>query len=132
MAEFNLDNIATDLNNKIGKNECVRYPVSKWQSSDGLSWYIVYNDGWKECGGQITGGASSFTTLTFPLPSGFSDTNYSIIGQVMMSSTSTSLFQVKFNTGAKTNTSISFATIFATSSSVGHSSYPAIYYACGY
>lgn len=76
MAEFNLDNIATDLNNKIGKGECVRYPVSKWQSSDKLSWYIVYNDGWKECGAtQSVSYNSTATTVTYPLPNGF-DTDF--------------------------------------------------------
>ena len=78
MAEFNLDNIATDLNDKIGKGECVRYPVSKWQSSDGLSWYTIYNDGWKECGGKIKASSSKYT-LNLPLPSGFSDKNYTAV-----------------------------------------------------
>ena len=78
MAEFNLDNIATDLNDKIGKGECVRYPVSKWQSSDGLSWYTIYNDGWKECGGKIKASSSKYK-LNLPLPSGFSDKNYTAV-----------------------------------------------------
>lgn len=66
--EVNIDNVATELNNKIGKNECVRYPVSKWQSSDGLSWYIVYNDEWKEAGGigTFSSGTKAITHgLTF-------------------------------------------------------------------
>ena len=78
MAEFNLDNIATDLNNKIGKSECVRYPVSKWQSSDGKTWYVVYNDGWIEQGGKYTlADQNAFLTITLPLP--FKDTNYTAI-----------------------------------------------------
>ena len=132
MAEFNLDNIATDLNNKIGKGECVRYPVSKWVSSDGLSWYVVYNDGWKECGSQVTPTTSGFGTLVFPLPQGFSTTNYIILGEVVTSTTSTSPLLMKFNKGGKTTTSISFATIFQTSSSNGFEIYSANYYACGY
>ena len=69
MAEFNIDNIATELNNKIGKGECVRYPVSKWISSDGKSWCTVYNDGWKECGGVFDGATASAQNkqIVFPV-----------------------------------------------------------------
>lgn len=75
--EVNIDNIATDLNTKISKNECVRYPVEKWRSSDGLSWYTRYNDGWKECGGYITNGQHpTTTTYTMTMPITFSDIYY--------------------------------------------------------
>ena len=129
MAEFNLDNIATDLNNKIGKGECVRYPVSKYCNSDASAWYIIYNDGWKECGGKATGVAyNSSTLITLPLPDGgFKDTNYTIIGSVVNTSTGHYFEGVYFiassNTQAKMATSHNGGTAGA---------YPVRYYACGY
>ena len=76
--EVDIDNIASDLNNalnqintKISKNEIARYPVSTWISSDKSSWYIIYNDGWKECGGHVVLSATNNwqqPTVIFPIP----------------------------------------------------------------
>ena len=128
MAEFNLDNIATELNNKIGKGECVRYPISKYCSEDASAWYTVYNDGWKECGGKATGVAyNSSTLVTLPLPNGFSNMNYTILGSVVNTSTTHYLegvyFMISSNTQAKMVTSHNGGTA---------AQYTVKYYACGY
>lgn len=128
MAEFNIDNIATELNNKIGKGECVRYPVSKYVSSDGSAWYTIYNDGWKECGGKATGVTySSSTLVTLPLPDGFSNTNYTITGSVVNTSTGHYFEGVYFI--ASSTTQAKFATGYNGTSG---GSYPVRFYACGY
>lgn len=66
--EVNIDNITTDLNNKIGKTECVRYPVAKWLSSDGSSWYTIYNDNFKEVGIKWAGSSSTGVNYLLPIP----------------------------------------------------------------
>lgn len=38
-----------NLEKKLSK----RYLVDSYVSSDGTSWYNIYSDGWKECGGRV-------------------------------------------------------------------------------
>lgn len=60
-----------DLRSVIAKvNSIVRYPVEVSDKSLIPSWYIVYNDGWVEQGGQtptVAGGATTTVTLLKPL-----------------------------------------------------------------
>lgn len=126
MAEFNLDNIATDLNNKIGKGECVRYPVSKWISSDGLSWYIVYNDDWKECGGIAKGAAYNSSARIIALPIEFSNTNYNIVATP---NTSGGNYSQSSNIDSKAVNQFGLVTAYNGSSTA---TLNCSYYACGY
>lgn len=53
--------------------------VEDWQSSDRLSWYRIWSNGLKECGGTLTANNSS-TPLTVALPITFSSaTSYTIV-----------------------------------------------------
>lgn len=77
-----IDTIATDVNNKLNKNDIVRYPIIHKRSASteekNAWWYTIYNDGWKECGGHITGSGTS-QTINLPLPdNGFSDTTWTL------------------------------------------------------
>ena len=128
MAEVNIDNIATDLNLKLSKTECVRYPISKWLSSDGLTWYTIYNDGWKECGGQATGVAyNSSGRFSFPLPNGFSNNKYTIVGSVVTANTDHYFRGVYFveDTGTQAKACTSY-------NGANSGAYTIRYYACGY
>lgn len=55
-----------------------RYVVETYKSSDGNTWYTIYNDGWKECGGTITS-VPYDTSFTLNLPVTFSDTKYTCL-----------------------------------------------------
>lgn len=53
--------------------------VKDWESSDGLSWYRIWSNGFKECGGTLTTNNNS-TPLTVALPITFlSATSYTIV-----------------------------------------------------
>lgn len=51
--------------------------VERYVSSDGFTWYEIYESGWKRCGSTID---TKDANIIFPLPSGFSNTNYTLIG----------------------------------------------------
>lgn len=126
--EVNIDNIATDLNNKLSKTETVRYPVSKWISSDGMSWYTIYSDDWKECGG--TSGTSSTTTqkaITFPLPNGFDSISYTLVlGGVGQASTGS--YEGGYVINSKTKTGFTHHGIASATNSYNNFDW----FACGY
>ena len=92
--------ITADLNTKISKAECPRYVVEVSDKSLLPSWYVVYNDGWCEQGGD-----NEVTQLVFLKE--FKDTNYTIFKNVYSNSTNAlsggnSNFYDKTTTGAKT------------------------------
>ncbi len=75
--QVNLDNIASDLNNKADADltNCTR-PYITETYKNGASWYRVYSDGWCEQGGIVSVvQTSSGTTVT--LLKSYIDTNYS-------------------------------------------------------
>lgn len=49
--------------------------VADWESSDGLSWYRIWSNGLKECGGTLTT-PSNGVQLTVTLPISFQNTDY--------------------------------------------------------
>lgn len=70
------DAIITEVNKKLNASLVARYPVSV--SEKGASkWFVIYNDGWKECGGKTS--VAETTTVTVDLPVTFSDTNYFVL-----------------------------------------------------
>lgn len=123
--EVNIDNVITDLNDKIGKNECVRYPVEKWHSEDYSTWYTIYNDGYKECAGKATTSSSS-SAQTIQLPVVFKNSNFIVVMNKGYLGTS--------------NAVIGDVSVTATYSDGSTTSYfqtrgynsPVRYYACGY
>jgi hypothetical protein len=87
--EVNIDNITNDLNQLSNQviniensllNKIKRYVTETWVSSDGLTWYTLYNDGWKECGGKYQTVNNSVATITLPVT--FKDTSYTVIGSM--------------------------------------------------
>ena len=51
--QVNIDQIATDLNNKVDKNNFVEAQVIVETYKNGTNWYRVWSDGWIEQGGTI-------------------------------------------------------------------------------
>lgn len=72
-----------------------RYPVEVSDKSLMPSWYVVYNDGWCEQGGIITGsGSGSRITLTFLKP--YIDTNIYVNSKILSSYTGNVTGQFEF------------------------------------
>ena len=85
--EFNIDDIATDLNGKAdvdGTNATFPHIVETYHS--GTEWYRVWSDGWCEQGGEIDGISSAYRTVN--LLKNFVDTNYTIVTSQQSSSSS--------------------------------------------
>ena len=92
--QVNLDNFATELNNKADKTlSNVTYPsinlgatttgtgdrvIQQYISSDGLTWYRKWASGWKECGVSISSSTTTSTFTTITLPITFTNTNYNV------------------------------------------------------
>lgn len=92
--------VTAGLNTKISKAECPRYVVEVSDKSLLPSWYVVYNDGWCEQGGD-----NNVSELVFLKE--FADTNYIIFKNVYSNSSNAlsagnSNFYDKTTTGAKT------------------------------
>lgn len=87
--EFDIDSIATDLNNKADIDLINTNPSSSFASAlntagirtiietyqNGTSWYRVYSDGWCEQGGLRSAGATG-SAETITLLKQYKDTNY--------------------------------------------------------
>lgn len=74
LPEVDINQIATDLNNKMDKdgvNATASVCVESWHDENG-NWYRVYSDGWCEQGGT-TNGASNITFIK-----SYANTNYTI------------------------------------------------------
>lgn len=85
--QVNLDNVATDLNSKLGKADIARYPIQTWHASDYSSWYTIYNDSWKECGGIFTASGSVATEFSLTYNGiEFANTNYQVFANYRASS----------------------------------------------
>ena len=75
--EIDIDNVVTDLNNKVDISNMVEVPTIIETSDPSLmpSWYRVYSDGWCEQGGvHVTASATAENTVTFIKP--YVDDNY--------------------------------------------------------
>lgn len=72
--QVDIDNIATDLNNKVNKgHEVIEFQAPT--ADNGYTWYRKYADGWVEQGGyQNTGAGWTQITLLIEM----SDTNYTV------------------------------------------------------
>lgn len=75
-----LSTSSVTISGKAGvKTTGVHYVVESWKSNDGLCWYRIYNDGYKECSAITTTSSGGIIEYTLPLPSGFSSTNYTCV-----------------------------------------------------
>lgn len=73
--EVNIDNIATDLNNKVDVAQLTNCDVIVQTYKSGKNWYRIWSDGWIEQGGYSKV-SSNGQVLTFLKP--FSDVNYTV------------------------------------------------------
>lgn len=75
--EFNIDDIATDLNGKMDKDGLnATCPMIVETYHNGTDWYRVWSDGWCEQGGVVPFGAD--VDYTGSLLKAYKDTNYQI------------------------------------------------------
>ena len=72
--EVNINEIVTDLNEKVSKRDLVSCAVVTESYVNGTSWYRVWSDGWCEQGGLIV--QNSNFTRTINLLKSYSNTDY--------------------------------------------------------
>lgn len=75
--QVDIDEIATDLNNKVDKSDLAEVQCVVETYSNGTSWYRVYSDGWCEQGGVYNKTASGQSTIT--LLKSYANTNYQVL-----------------------------------------------------
>lgn len=116
--QIDIDQVMTDLNNKVSKNELSTVHVVIESYQNGTDWYRVYDDGWVEQGGLAKNNSSAFETVTLLKP--FINTDYTVLltGYYTAAATATPII----NTASK-NTS-SFQYFFGSSLNTN-------WYACG-
>lgn len=123
--QVNFDNIASEIN--ILKK---RY-LTHWYVS-GTTWYNIYNDGWKECGGTSENVGNSSTGSKITLPVTFSNTNYTLLTTVFTTGSS------KDNSGnsavplAITKNSFNISLQWVSANSSGYFAGKIKWFACGY
>lgn len=105
--------------------------VQDWESSDGLSWYRIWSDGRKECGGTLTTNSNS-TPLTVALPVTYKDTNYKVLITPKNLNNTASPTTVKPISNSITVNSFNVVGCFATGSSQGYSDIQFDYFCRGY
>lgn len=117
-----IDNLETKLSK--------RYLVNSY--NDGTTWYNIYSDGWKECGGIATdvGGSNGGSKIVLPI--NFTNVNYNI------STTIYTLENTK-DTSANsvvilniTNNSFNAVLNWTSSNGAGYFAGKFRYYCCGY
>lgn len=101
--------------------------VSSYTSSDGLTWYRIYGDGLKECGGTLTTNSNS-TPLTVALPVTYIDTKYKILITPKNLNNTASPTTVKIIKDSITVNSFKVVGCFATGSSQGYADIQFDYY----
>lgn len=62
--EVNIDEIVTDLNNKVDKNDLIESHVIIKSYANGSSWYNLYSNGWIEQGGKYTYSSAGQKTIS--------------------------------------------------------------------
>lgn len=87
--EVDIDEIATDLNNKVNSSDLSEVQCVVETFVDGTSWYRVYSDKWCEQGGYLTASSSSNLDVQITFIKPFVDNNYTFIQFKDMSSNAT-------------------------------------------
>lgn len=62
--EVDIDEIATDLNNKVDKSDLIESHVIIESYVNGTSWYRIWSDGWIEQGGKYTYSSAGQKTIS--------------------------------------------------------------------
>ena len=75
--QVDIDNVVTDLNDKVGKSDLAEVQCVVETYQNGSSWYRVYSDGWCEQGGRATIPGIN-TTVSVTLIKAYADTNYNV------------------------------------------------------
>lgn len=75
--EVDIDNVATDLDNKVTKgHEVIEFQAPT--ADNNYTWYRKYADGWVEQGGQYVGIVGVSTGVSITLPVTMTDANYTL------------------------------------------------------
>ena len=100
--------IAFELNDKLSKSDVKRYAIETWIAPDGNSWYTIYNDGWKECGGIINNKVTGRSTVQLPNIT-FSNEKYVVLLTIRWDSTiNESYWDRPLNVSLKKTTSFQY------------------------
>lgn len=121
--QVDIDEIATDLNGKVSKADCVEVGCVVETYRNGASWYRIYSDGWCEQGGVIT---SSSGAQAVNLLKTYKDTMYTVVAVNNYKNTSTRRWA---SAGINTTSQI---WIMNSINASENSSTPASWYTCGY
>ena len=103
---------------QLGQLESRRYVEETGKSSNGTKWYRKWSDGWIEQGGTLQPSSANFESFSFPVK--MKDTNFSIFGSHV--STTTSVYAVIFTDLTTTSAKCKS----------GVSGYAIKWYVCGY
>ena len=78
VVEVNIDNISSDLINKVDKGSLVNchVVVDTYTNLSTGYWYRLYSDGWIEQGGQVPSSSFSSGICTVDMPLGYGNSNY--------------------------------------------------------
>lgn len=104
--------------------------VKDWESSDGLSWYRIWSNGLKECGGTLTTNGTS-TPLTVALPVTYKDTTYKTLITPKNLNNTASPTTVKIIKDSITTNSFNVVGCYATATTQGYSDIQFDYYCRG-
>lgn len=131
--EVDVDVIATDLNNKVDKENLEEVTVVVETYKNGSSWYRIYDDGWVEQGGKVTTSASasskSYAEITYLVPFN-SDNNYYFGVENKANDEQTSLYIAGIYSHSSTSISITSKYLSGNFGAAGQVTYT--WYACGY
>ena len=86
-----LNNMTSPILGQVQQNKQA-VVVESYISSDGLTWYRKWSDGWKECGGSFA--SNNVVSIVFPIQ--FSNANYSATGSCVASSNTNTIIVPKF------------------------------------
>lgn len=122
--QIDVDNIVTELNNKVDKSDLAEVQVIVEEYNNGNSWYRIWSNGWCEQGGVYYAGSSiaGNNILTFLQP--FSNTNYTVLAMPIHSTADASGYAIYEKYPART---VSETVLRFPSNLFGYA-----WYACGY
>ena len=120
--QVDIDEVATDLNNKVDKSDLQEVQCVVETYMNGTSWYRVYSDGWCEQGGQV----SPTNAQAVNLLKAYANTSYSVIATSNHKDTSNRRWA---SAGINSSSQI---WVMTSSSATGASTSEATWVACGY
>lgn len=101
--------------------------VETWKSSDELSWYRKYSDGWIEQGAYV----KNSTAIVFPIA--FSNKQYTFVAIPDVNDTGNAVWNIRYPTTARSVTGITNVVLVGTNAGwTGTIAFVGGWYACGY